>query len=586
MQNTISIVSELDLSSSEDSVQTIQNIATKDGLVVIAGVNSSTADQQAGSNEHFRTYSVQFPPRRKSGDEDDGEKVASPPITLLGRSSIFRPSTATKKETYQRLLRLTRPRSREAGSKRLGAMATGFAPEAQIVIFDASETPSASSVRGNIDLQKGEEANDLDIAEHKDAEFGLVYCTDYEVHLHSWMYDFSGRKYGSEESRVLYTVPHPSKAGGRSRLRCLRWLSPHHVLLVLNTPNRTGGELLVLRFSSSLGPGKIVVRKSLPKSIKSVVSLATCPLDADPGSGDRQIIVAVAGQDISMHIFSVDYTPSRPSPISKLNHYKSLHDVHPLQISKIAFGNFFSPVQAPHSTMSIATMPQYIKLASVSMGNTVVVDTLTLSSTPTKPHDTARASTAKQHAPSVRWVLSAAGTELLRSWTGILVISFVVFITALLLQSYITASSSAASTTMRSYLPAGARADMRGPADKAAAGIPVASLVDNTPPQAVVSSPAPASPLADLISHPDHAIIVRDSPAGPRASTAPAADLERDPAAVPFDSLPGEQRERWKERLVDAGVWSVEQGEAVLKSVFFSQVAEVVGGAVRDAVLR
>jgi len=622
----ITTVSDLDLSSSEDSVQSLQNIATKDGLVVIAGVNSSASDQQAGKNEHFRTYNVPFPPRNK-GDFPSAEKAA--PITSLGQSAIFRPSTATKKETYQRLLRLSRPDSREAGSKRLGAIATGFAPKAEIVLFDASETPDASSVRGRINLPEGQEANDIDIAEHKSGQFGLVYCMDDAVYLHSCTYDFATKmsKNSTEAPILLYTTPPSQKHGFQKRLRCVRWLSPHHVLLALNTANKTGGELLVLRLSSNDNPGKITVRRSLPRSIKSVVSLATCPLDADPGSGDRQIIVAVAGQDMSIHIFSLDYSPSKSVQVSKFNHYKSLSDVHSLSISKIAFSNFYAPSQNPTSTMSIATMPQYVKLASVSMGNTVVVDTLTLSSTPTKPHDTADASTVKRNSPSVRWVLSAAGTELLRSWTGILMVSFTIFITAYLLQSYINATGGF-STTVRSFLPPGARPGLSVPeaVSKQAAAASntaenVAHLVQNKPPQVInhasanaasaiweavdyatheasavrsaITHATPIVRLRDLVSRlSSHAhssatgaVVVLDAPSGPTASIVPDAETLRNSGASKFEELTPEERERWKAALAAAGQWSVGEGETVLKSIFFSQVAAVVGGAVRDAVI-
>lgn len=635
----VSVVSELELSSNEDSPQTIQSIATKDGVVAIAGVNSSAADQQAGRNEHFRTYNVPFPPRKK-GDNENEEKGTGLSITALGQASIFRPSTAVKKQTYQRLLRLTRPRSREAGSKRLGAMATGFAPEAEIVIFDASKTPDTSSVRGHINLKKGDDANDLDIVEHKEGHFGLVYCTDYEVYLHAWTYDFSNKtsKHASEEPQVIYSVPTAQKAGGRPVVRCLRWLSPKHILLAVNTANKKGGELLVLRLSSSDSPGKITVRKNLPRSIKSTVCLATCPLDADPGSGDRQTIVAVAGQDRSIHIFSLDYSPSTPSQISKFTHYKSLDDVHPLAITKITFNNFFTPIQPPHSTMSIATMPQYVRLASVSMSNNVVIDTLSLTSTPTKPHDTADASTAKLLSPSVRWVLSSAGTELLRSWTGILVISFVVFVTAFLLQSYVNTTGNI-STTMRSFMPAGARSNLsaiseavekragaavngvdklahrvknelpeivsheavdassaiREAVDYATSGVPSIVSHEASAVRSTVSRASPIAMLRDLLSrlrHHDeadsHAIVVHDAPSGLTAEVVEGAvDVAalRSQGAKKFEELPKAERERWKRVLADAGQWTVAEGETVLKSVFFSQVAEVVGGAVRDAVL-
>jgi prolactin regulatory element-binding protein len=34
---------------------------------------------------------------------------------------------------------------------------------------------------------------------------------------------------------------------------------------------------------------------------------------------------------------------------------------------------------------------------------------------------------------------------------------------------------------------------------------------------------------------------------------------------------------RWKEKLTSAGMWAVEEGETVLKGIFFSEAAGIVG---------
>ncbi|KAK6405468.1 hypothetical protein LTR95_018760, partial [Oleoguttula sp. CCFEE 5521] len=61
---------EVDLSRDEDSVQSLASLATKDGLITFAGVNSSQAEQNAGKNEHLRSFEIKYPPRKKQKTED------------------------------------------------------------------------------------------------------------------------------------------------------------------------------------------------------------------------------------------------------------------------------------------------------------------------------------------------------------------------------------------------------------------------------------------------------------------------------------------------------------------------------------
>ena len=47
-----------------------------------------------------------------------------------------------------------------------------------------------------------------------------------------------------------------------------------------------------------------------------------------------------------------------------------------------------------------------------------------------------------------------------------------------------------------------------------------------------------------------------------------------------WEDLEAHERETWKRRLIDAGEWAVEEGEAVLKGLFFQNIALAVGAAV------
>ncbi|KAI7122425.1 hypothetical protein KC316_g18136, partial [Hortaea werneckii] len=143
---TITTAAEIQLSRDEDSVQSLGNLATKDGLITFAGINSSQAQQNAGVNEHLRSFDVKYPPRKKQKTEraDDNEQGE---ILLIGQRSLFKPSSATKKETYQRLLRLSPAKKRDSGSKRLGAVATGMAEENEVIVFNATNaTPDKEDI--------------------------------------------------------------------------------------------------------------------------------------------------------------------------------------------------------------------------------------------------------------------------------------------------------------------------------------------------------------------------------------------------------------------------------------------------------
>ena len=50
-----------------------------------------------------------------------------------------------------------------------------------------------------------------------------------------------------------------------------------------------------------------------------------------------------------------------------------------------------------------------------------------------------------------------------------------------------------------------------------------------------------------------------------------------------FEDLHPTQQETWKKRLKDTGHWTENQGEAILKGVFFGEIAGVVGEVVGAA---
>lgn len=444
-------MSEIELSRDEDSVSSLANLAIKNGLITFAGINSATADIASGKNEHLRSFEIIYPPKRRSSreqavEESEKAKAAQGSINMIGRAALFSQS-GPKSEVYQRIIRLSPVQRRDTPSKRIGAVATGLGGDKnEIVVFDATfSEPAASHVIQRIVPEKGAEAADLAITELQKELFSLVYCTDHDVYATNINYDFETEKpRGSlTEPRAVYTIPHPHSASKpvRPTFRALRFLTPEYLLLLQNLPGRTGAELLILRLFPSTA-GEIVARKSLPRRIKAGTGMDVCVLDADPKTGARQIVVAVVGQDITVEVMTIDYLGNKENALGKFHTFITLRDVHPHQMTGVVFSPFHAPRSSSSSSSSssndknpsrpstpVERGPQFLRLATVSMGNTVVVDHFQLTDVPTSSSG------------SVRYVLSTARARFLYSSSIVLLASAIALVSAVLLQAVLGASS-------------------------------------------------------------------------------------------------------------------------------------------------
>lgn len=418
-------MADIQLSSNEDSVTSLAiSQSTASSGTALAGINSSTEEQNAGRNEHLRSFELRYPPRRKTAPHAsetlNEQALESKDATkALRRASLFTPSTAAKKETYQRTLRLSRPKKEE--KERLGAVATGLAPEGEIVAFDASvESPTAEHVLRRIRLGQNVEAADVDITDSQDSDFHLAYCTDYEVFI-------------AKISRTDIKTPEPASVYGttntanlastsaRPRFRSLRFIAQNLLLLLQNKPNRSGVELLLLELPSPPSLGHIIFRKRLNRSVQSATALSTSLLPPSCPSGTAQTVIAVAGQDNSISIFTLDHQSQPPFSSPKFRNHAHLRNVHGLQITSLTLSIFHLP-----SDLSTAS-PQYLKLASTSIASTVVVHSLPLTPYPLP--------TAKQR-PS-RYVLTRPGrSEATQMTFSVLISAIVIAIGAFLLQAF------------------------------------------------------------------------------------------------------------------------------------------------------
>ena len=421
----------------EDSVQSLGTLATKDGLIVLAGINSSEKVVQAGKNEHLRAFDVKYPPRKKQKTEgaEKVEEDTKGEWKFLGKRPLFKPGSEAKKETYQRLLRLSPAKLQENGSKRIGAIATGLAKTSQVVVFNATNLSlSEADILTRIDLDEGQEAGDLDLTTTDENDFSLVFCTEDGIHEQTYKYDFDKKKTEKTPKgpRRVYHMPFPDvmeDPKSRPKFRSLRFLNPQNVVALCNNPNKSA-ELRIFHFYPT-GPAIQVLEMKLPSHIKQAGCLDVCALDADK-DGNQQFVIAVAGADISIEVYTTNFN-ARTATFSNLRSYISIRDVHPQQITKLCFSPFHSPTQNPEMRKDRGKVyiagPQFIRLASVSYGNTVVVETFPLQ--PLLP-DKLRES---------RYVLSHPSDETWAKYTYLFVISLIVIVVAFMIQSFRTGFS-------------------------------------------------------------------------------------------------------------------------------------------------
>lgn len=384
----ISEIVDINLSSDEDSVTSLAYAqSTEQWATAFAGINSSTRDQEAGKNEHLRSFLLEYPPRRRKGTNVPASEIEvardySGDTKALGKASLFKPNTAAKKETFQRVLRLSK--KRKGNTERLGVVATGLAPEGEIVLFAADTSrPGPDDVRGRIQLGKDEEAADVDVIAlegvegQQEGNFRVAYCTDYEVHVTDVSYSYNHNA-DNLETQTIHSTARPDDSATsklRPKFRCIRFLTPQVLIVVQNQPNGQGATLLLIEIS-----GMITLRKKLHKKIKSATALAVAHLDASSPSEMDQQAIAVAGADTSITILTVDRFTSHPQGRIKFRSHSFHPSVHPTSITALAFSTF-----TPPTTVWKDTPPQYLKLASTSIANTCVVHTLPLSPYPSVP---------------------------------------------------------------------------------------------------------------------------------------------------------------------------------------------------------
>ncbi|KAJ5320548.1 hypothetical protein PENANT_c033G03557 [Penicillium antarcticum] len=626
---------ELNLSRDEDSVTSLAAAPVcgdaTSSLVTLAGINSSVAEQKKNNNQHMRAFRFVAPRKnravaapqdteelkdeKKTKDDKDTkpEEVIIPGRAItLSQASLFRTKNGPgSSDTYQRVVRLSPwPKGKDNEKHtRIGAIATGLAASGEIVFFRATETPSETDVIGRIQLSGNEEAEDVDFAslEHdpeqtEDAkdQFRVAYTNGVDIMVGE--ISSSNNSSSSPEVRCIYTTPlSASGAPTRPKFRALRFLSPRTLLLLQNAPDRGGSELILLQLpTTSQSKPQILRRRKLPRTVKIGLGLDICQLGTNP-QGQQQTVIAVSGSDNSIALFTLEYGPKRG--YSNVRPYSTIREVHPFSMTKLAFSTF----TAPSHPIGPEVGPQNVKLASVSMGNTVVVHTFPLSPFPTSSR-------------TPRYVLAMPGPA--EIWELIYSILILLFSISAICFAMLAFAEIRGGTPpflgAAEWLPVGLRNMVAGqyvppPPDrltyldtllasryKGTTNIPVIQTHPDSTEQEQLESlrsildrvhNAGAAP-ADLETATPHdlSVIVRCHEAGHGAEesifveTATSArhnGISDEEKLRAWTDLSDEDRNIWKQRLVDAGRWTAAEGESILLGVLFGTACRELGGAVR-----
>ncbi|KAJ9657344.1 hypothetical protein H2198_004355 [Neophaeococcomyces mojaviensis] len=607
----ISEIADIELAPDEDSVTSLAVAHSDDqSLLAYAGINSSVRDQSAGRNEHFRSFIVPLPARRKR-DATDPTTVPATTVAAsqaLGRSTIFRAANSAKSDTYQKVLRLSPPIIEEAVAtiqdekagqqprklrKRMTVIASALAPQNEIVTFPATKTPSTAHVSTRISLES-KEATDADIVnvDGHDLPCVLAYSTDHELY-----FTRVGEQLASSNVEPVQVYETTTGPKGRSKIRGVRFLNNRYLLLLQNRAERSGVELVVLRVSNDFSQAQQSLVKYL-KHIKQATSLDTCSL-SKAQDDSQQFVVAVAGQDSSIQILTLDWIAGKG--LTAFDLFAEPVNVHNGPITRIRFSYFIPP------TLPITgqTPPQYIRLASVGVDKNVVVQTLPLR--PSPPTGTGRT--------RPRYVLSASREYLSFFYNAFMAFFVLVLVLALTISFFEFRGAMPPYIGVTKYLPQRWQEkygrsypyayDPPGPVIPDAAPA-IESMIDRiklseaTPiiekleamQSSIPSVDDVQDTLSDLVSrkkeesaHKDKAVIIRDLE---EAGGAVSAELRHDAEIVKegtlkkWENLSKQDQKTWKAKLKAAGHWTENMGETVLKGVFFSELAGAVGAFIRN----
>lgn len=568
-KDELRLAGEVALSRDEDSVMSLALGARKGGKTasasassttyVYAGVNSSPESILKGKNENLRALAIEQSPSRTRSSSISAKTLApSAKITELSRTSVF---TTPHPDMYQRLLRVS-------GS--IGVAATAMGTDPQLAVFE-TQGP-VIKMRGILELPR--EAEDLDVIQTGDGEYQIVYCYKYQLFMLTISKD---NKDEMPEPVEIWDMPEESP---KPAFRSVRFLSKDFVLAAVNLPNRSGTIIHGFRLPAKGKPARIAVTARIPRKI-SATSLAVAnlnPVNA-PGTspGDTEFIVALAANDSSISLFTLGhYSSASIDLIRNLNTLCTLKNVHAeANITGLAFSTFTPPKND--------LRPSYIKLASISLQKTVSVHSIPLKKQVDKRPKPARGSKDKRLPPRpVRYVVAMKSHGESRR-PLVITLALMALIMAVVGQTIMEmyGKDTRPILGVQRFLPSW-HGTLRDPAHP-----PVAFLADEFLSKLSAGTKEQRTPGETLMLWQEPPTSPTDVPEGQEVTPAEGLKLDVHDIAVhgpgkTWDELAEEQREAWKQKLLEAGAWTQGMGESVFRGILFGElkaaVAQAVGG--------
>ncbi|KAF6822273.1 hypothetical protein CMUS01_11146 [Colletotrichum musicola] len=538
-KDELRISGEADLSRSEDSVMTLAPGPKKGRLSYIyAGINSSPADVEKGKNEHFRVFGAEQSKARASV----GANTPSVSLAELSRTSLFSHSEIDK-DAYQRILRISHPFGER---HQLGAVATGLAKESQIALFEVSSASGAAvKPRGKLGISR--EATDVDVIQTGEDQYQVAFCDERELFV------INVNKTEIDGPHLVYTIKEDG-AGLKPVFRSIRYLSSGFIMAAGNLPKRTGAVLMGIRLPAKEGEvGRLAASAKLPRAVTQATTIAvrnlSPPSAPDAKIGNAQFVIAVAGQDRSISLYTLEHkSHSTIELLVDLEPLTTLKEAHPLQITNLAL-SYFTP---PKTT----ARAQYLKLASISMKNTVVVHSILL-----KRFTDRDVPLRKGGPPRPQRYAVALQPRRYTNKATITIATFIVLMLAILAQLGLESAGVVRPRILSQSTVA------------PSANVPnefLSTLIGEV--HALQGDPIVIREDAVSPTHPE------DNPV-PRFQAAVHDEAVYGPA-VSWEDLSDKQKKLWKEKLARAGHWTQNMGESVFKGILFGELA----GAVRQAV--
>ena len=595
-----------------DSVMSLAAVASDEAtLTAFAGCNNPLSEQKAGKFQHLRAFEIGTPAKQSGPETSEKQSVAPASTRETFSAGYFKLQDGAKNEAYQRVTRVSAPSPGQA--TRFAAVASSLAKNNELVILNASNKYTPSELcRVPLGAQQAE---DVDFCPGTTATQLLAYCTSGKVYLQTL--DISRPTQSAPVG--VYETPESTaniKALNRPKLRSLRFLTPEYILLLQNRPSPKVTELLILKILQDGQQGGIVLQKRVNSNIKQAVSMDVCLLSASD-TGEKQVVVAVAGANASIEVMTIDVTKSQN--IRTIQSLDLQKDVHVGSITKICFSTF----KGPETQVSKTEGPQGVKLASVGMDQNVIVRTFPLRTLQSK----------KTGKPRYVLVDSGSSNTTQTSFSVFMAI-VVVGIVAFLLQAFSEIRGAVHPTLgatnwlhprvrdviARPYILADS-SDVHSISTAVMESVSTAteeiqSAISDLPPVEAVPGKlgdlvqeqseaietatdqirskiselprveAVPGKLEELVQQQSEAIVpkaivMRDTAEDLVAEIHHETDAVQASAVKKWDELTEHEQRGWKQRLSDAGHWSANQGDTVLKGIFFSELAGLVGEIVR-----